>query len=272
MSKILTYIYSVILIGFFLLSFSSVLLAQRIEVGMSVGAANYVGDLAPTMVASETHPSFGLFGRYALSSSFAFKAEISFTQLSGSDKNFSFNAPRNLSFRSDITEYSGVIEFNFLKYGLNVLDKKFTSYVFLGVAMFEYNPETYFENDWYSLRDIKTEGQSYGTSSFAIPFGMGIKWNIARNFSLESNIGFRKTFTDYIDDVSGTYLDNANIDQKMGPVAAALADRSAELNNGVPQFKAGSRRGNPDFNDWYIIGSVSLSYRIFNNQKCARFY
>ncbi|MES2780172.1 MAG: DUF6089 family protein [Bacteroidota bacterium] len=272
MSKILrNTILSVMAVVFILLQ-SKVLYAQRIEVGLSLGAANYVGDLAPSMVPSETKPAIGIFGRYALSSSFAFKAEILSTQLTGSDQNFAFNAPRNLSFRTDITEYSGVLEFNFSKYGLNILDKKFTSYVFLGVAMLEFKPETYFQNAWYDLRSIKTEGKSYGSRTYAIPFGMGIKYKVGRKFGFEANVGFRKTYTDYLDDVSGTYINNADQNKNMGAVAAILTDRSAEINNGVPQFQTGSKRGNADFNDWYMVVSVSLSYRIFNPTKCARFY
>jgi hypothetical protein len=242
------------------------------EVGVALGAANYVGDLAPSMVPAETKPSLGFFGRYALSSSFAFKGEITYTQVSGSDQNFSFNAPRNLSFRTDITEYSGVIEFNFNRYGLRILDKKFTSYVFLGVAMVEYNPQALYQGNWYDLRPLRTEGKDYATTTTAIPFGMGIKLKVGRNFAFESNIGFRKLFTDYIDDVSDVYINNNGQSKNAGVVAATLSDRSAELNNGVAQFREGSRRGSVDFNDWYVIGSVSLSYRIFNNQKCARFY
>jgi hypothetical protein len=101
---------------------------------------------------------------------------------------------------------------------------------------------------------------------------MGVKCNIARNLAFESSIGFRKTYTDFIDDVSGNYIDNFEQNKRMGAVAAALADRSAELNNGIPQYQASHRRGSVDFNDWYVIGSVSLSYRIFNSLKCARFY
>jgi Domain of unknown function (DUF6089) len=234
--------------------------------------ANYVGDLARTMVMSETHPAVGIFGRYALSSSFAVKGEIISTQVSGSDLNYGFNSPRNLSFRSNITEYSGVLEFNFNKYGLRILDKKVTSYVFIGVAMFEFKPETFFQNAWYDLRPLKTEGVTYGSTSYAIPFGMGVKYHLYRNFSFEANVGFRKTYTDYLDDVSRVYIDNNEQNKRMGAVAAILTDRSAELNNGVPQYSAGSKRGNADFKDWYMIGSVSLTYRIINPTKCARFY
>lgn len=261
-----------LLLSFFFLCCIAKGYAQRIEVGATIGFANYVGDLAPSMVISETHPALGFFGRYNISSSFAITGGINFTRVSGSDQNFEFNKSRNLNFRSNITEYASTIEFNYSKYALGILDKKFTSYVFLGIAMFQYNPQAYFENNWIDLRGLRTEGKSYGTFSMAIPFGIGVKWKINKTFALESNIGFRKTYTDYLDDVSTTYADVVQQQQTKGRVAALLTDRSAEINNGTFQNKAGYRRGNPDFNDWYVIGGVTLSYRIFNRQKCARFY
>jgi hypothetical protein len=246
--------------------------AQRIEVAATIGVSNYVGDLAPSMVASEMHPAIGFFGRYNISSSFAITAGMNFTRISGSDKNFDFNQPRNLSFRSNISEYSTTLEFNYFKYALGILDKSFTSYVFVGLGMLKYNPQAYFENDWIDLAPLETEGKSYSTTSIIVPFGMGVKWRINRNFALESSIGFRKTYTDYLDDVSEKYADVAEQQKTKGPVAAILTDRSAELNNGEFQNKPGYRRGNPDFNDWYVIGGVTISYRIFNRRKCARFY
>jgi hypothetical protein len=263
--------------AFFLVPFLFILparksCAQRIEVGATLGAANYVGDLAPSMVASETHPALGFFGRYNISSSFAVTAGINFTRVSGSDKHFPVNQPRNLSFRSNITEYATTVEFNFSKYALGILDKKFTSYVFLGLGMFQYNPQAYYRNEWIDLRGIQTEGKSYNTLSMMIPFGMGIKWRMNRSFALEASVGFRKTYTDYLDDVSDTYSDVAQQQQNKGITAAILTDRSAEINNGEFRNKPGYRRGNPDFNDWYVMGGITLSYRIFNRQKCARFY
>lgn len=250
----------------------NIAMAQRVEVGATVGFANYVGDLAPSMVIGETKPALGFFGRYNLSSSFALTGGINFTQVSGSDKNFDFNKPRNLSFRSNITEFSGIAEFNYFKYGLGVLDKTFTSYIFLGLAVFKYNPQAYIQNDWVDLRPIETEGSRYGTASVAIPFGIGFKWRLSRHLALESSFGFRRTYTDHLDDVSKTYADVAKQQSTKGTLAATLTDRSAELNNGTPQYQAGYKRGNSDFNDWYVIGGVTLSVRIFDRQKCARFY
>lgn len=272
MSEILKRYVKTAAIGLCICLQSSLLFAQRVEVGASLGAANYVGDLAPSLVLAETHPSLGFFGRYTISSSFAFTGSMMFSQLSGSDKNFDFNQPRNLSFRSKISEFSGVVEFNFFKYGKGILDRKFTSYVYLGIGVVNFSPQAKYNGDWVDLRPLRTEGKDYKASSTIIPFGMGIKWRMNKFFALESSFGFRKTYTDYIDDVSTVYLDNAGLEATRGVLAAAMADPSAELNNGVPQFQANHRRGNSDFNDWYVVANVSLSYRIFTNQKCARFY
>ncbi len=272
MSKVLKKTYKRLLIASVIVLSTLSASAQRIEIGVTLGAANYVGDLAPTMVVKETKPALGFFGRYNMSSSFAFTGSMLFTRVSGADQNFTFNAPRNLSFRSGITEFSGVFEFNYFKYALGVRDQNFTSYLFLGLGAFRYNPQAYFEGNWVDLRPIQTENKSYSKFSFAVPFGMGIKWRISRHLALESSIGFRKTYTDYLDDVSQTYADPVKKGEERGTTAAILTDRSAELNNGVPQFREGYKRGNSDFNDWYVIGGVSLSIRIFDRHKCARFY
>jgi hypothetical protein len=273
MSKILNRFYhKLALAGVLLCLNSAVVYGQRVELGVNLGAANYVGDVAPSMVAAETHPAFGFFGRYTISSSFAFTGSMQFTKISGSDQNFDFNKPRNISFRTNMSEYSGVLEFNFFKYGKGILDKKFTSYVFLGLGVVNYTPQGLYNNEWIDLRPLKTEGKNYKGSSTIIPFGIGIKWRLNKFFALESNFGFRKTYTDYLDDVSTTYVDNAAQEATRGVIAAHFADPSADLNNGAPQFEANHRRGNADFNDWYVIFNVSLSYRIFANQKCARFY
>lgn len=245
---------------------------QRVELGLTLGAANYVGDVAPSMVVAETKPAFGFFGRYTISSSFAFKGSMLFSKLSGSDKNFDFNQPRNISFKTSISEFSGVLEFNYFKYGRGVLDKKFTSYLFLGMGVLNFNPQAEYNGNWVDLRPLQTEGVNYKSSTLIIPFGMGVKWRLNKHFALESDFGFRRTYTDYIDDVSTVYVDPGTQLQTKGVLGAALADPSAELNEGVPQFAANHRRGNADFKDWYVIANISLSYRIFVNQKCARFY
>ncbi len=227
--------------------------SQNFEIGVSVGAANYFGDIAPTPVISETKVAAGFFGRLNLSSTWAWNNSFMYAQVSGNDKNFAFNSARNLNFKTNIYEYSSTIEFNYLKYG---------------VGVFGFNPQGYYKGQWYNLRDYQTEGVSYQPYSFAIPFGIGIKWIVSKNINLECQFGFRKTYTDYLDDVSKTYSDNT----KRGNVAAMLSDPSILLNNGTTENKQGYKRGNSDISDWYMIAQVSLSYRFYRKVKCSRFY
>lgn len=241
--------------------------AQNIDVGVGLGLSNYWGDLAPSIAWNETNGSANVFGRYNFNTSWSFTGAISVLQVSGSDKNFDYNQIRNLNFTSTIAEYSGVFEFNFLKYGYGVLDKKITAYVFGGLSLFNFSPKTRYAGREIVLRDLKTEGVDYGSYTAAIPFGIGIKYIFKRQYAFEANLNFRRTFTDYLDDVSTKYTDLS----KKSLATQQIADRSYEV-LGVANNKAGYKRGNPDYNDWFMTISASLVYRIPGRIKCARFY
>lgn len=246
---------------------------QTFELGVTAGFANYIGDLAPTPVISETKPAGGFFSRINFSSSWAMNNSIMIAQVSGNDRNFDFNAARNLNFKSNIYEVASTIEFNYLKYGVGVLDNKFTSYLFAGMALFAFNPQGNYNGGWVDLRNLQTEGASnaYKPYSFAIPFGIGLKWRLNRSVNFECQLGFRKTYTDYLDDVSKEYPDMSVQIQKSS-IAAIASDPSSLINENVVVNKSGYKRGNADFKDWYLIGGVSLSYRIYSKIKCGRFY
>lgn len=270
MPQILTKLCRGILSVCFCIALAQTTHAQNVEVGAMIGAANYIGDLAPTPVIQETKGAGGIFARINMSSTWAWNNAFNYAQVSGNDKNFAFNSARNLNFRSNIYEFASTFEFNYLKYGVGVLDNKLTSYVFLGVAVFGFEPQANLNGQWINLRPIQTEGHKYQPYAFGIPFGIGMKWRINRNLNFECQFGFRKTYTDYLDDVSTTYPD-INAQLAKGQVAALLTDPSA-LNEGHFTNKKGYKRGNADFNDWYIITGVSLSYRLYSRIKCARFY
>jgi len=254
------------IIYFSLLIISNIVFAQKWDVGISAGLANYWGDLAPSIAFNETKPAASILARYNISTSFAWVNQFSAFQLSGDDKNFSSNKIRNLNFTSNITEYSSFIEFNFVKFGPFKRDAKFTGFTYLGFAGFSFNPQTKFDGKTYDLADLQTEGVSYSKFSFAIPFGIGIKWLFTHNKCLEANVGFRRTYTDYLDDVSGKYIDPTS---KTG-VGGLLADRSWEV-AGEPQFKTGYQRGEPGYNDWYMQAMLTLSIRLPSKIKCAKF-
>lgn len=250
-----------------LISLSS--LAQKWDIGLSYGAANYWGDLAPKIVYSESHPAVALFGRYNFNSTFAWRAQFMSSQLSGNDKNFDFNKNRNLNFTTSVNEFSSLFEFNFVKLSNYVEDSKFTGFVYTGLCGFFFSPQTTLDGQTYNLRDYKTEGVNYSKFSMAIPLGFGLKWLVRKNKTLSLDLCYRRTFTDYLDDVSNKYPDQATWNQMKFSPAADLSDRSREINiTGEYLNKPGSQRGDPTYNDWYMSLMFTFSYRLPASTRC----
>lgn len=245
--------------------------AQAIEIGLQGGVSNYWGDLSPTPALNESRYTGGIFARLNLNNTWAWNNQFNFTQISGNDKNFEVNKFRNLSFRTDIVEFSSVMEFNFIKYGPYVLDKKFSPYLYAGISAIRFNPKALLDGEWLELSGYRTEGFAYDRTTFAIPFGMGVKWMPNNRFALEGQIGARRTFTDYLDDVSTVYPDMAAAIAN-GRKTAILTDRSIENSGGIAVNKSGYKRGNADYKDWFFTATISLAVRINTKVKCARFY
>jgi len=123
------------------------------------------------------------------------------------------------------------------------------------------------------LQPLGTEGQGwqenrgrqYNRVQIAIPMGVGFQVRIAKSMNLGFECGFRKTFTDHLDDVSGAY---PNIDAfiEENPMGAALSFRSPEVSDNPLQNPEGELRGSPLAKDWYFFGGVMLSV-VFKNSK-----
>lgn len=254
---------------FFILFLASLsnLKAQNVDVGIGLGLSNYWGDLAPNIALGETKLAGNAFGRLNFNNTWAITGQISVLEVSGNDRNFDFNKTRNLNFSSTIKELSGMIEYNFVPYGYGVLDNKVTGYIFGGFSYFQFNPQTRYAGETVNLRDLRTEGVAYDKASFAIPFGIGVKWIFARNLSLEANYNIRKTYTDYLDDVSGKYIDLSATSLR----TQQIADRSYEI-LGTGQYQPGSKRGSDNYNDWFMTFSASIAYRIPGRIKCPSFF
>jgi hypothetical protein len=239
--------------------FSSLIVnAQQVEVGLMLGASNYLGDLSnETFVMKESHFSGSLFGRYNFSPRFALKGNFGYARVSGDDKNFAsekrdyvlnqvltqdfeFNKARNLNFFSDIYEFSLHGEFNLLPNDLNAYSARpFVPYVFMGIGIFNFNPKTTYNNNTVELQPVATEGQGsttyndfkpYNLSSMCIPIGLGFRQKIADDFFLGVEGGFRFTRTNYLDDVGGVYGSRSVISGATGRTGLHLSDRSWELN------------------------------------------
>ena len=240
--------------------------SQKWEVGGMLGASNYNGDLAREIVLKESHLAGGAFFRYNLGKYFSLKPTIQVGTISASDKNLKENKYRNLSFKSNIAEVAAMMEYNFKPFGAQVRTESFTPYIELGVALFHFNPKVKYNGDWFELHAMHTEGQSakqmYKLNQVSIPFGMGLKWSVNNNLSVGFEFVYRKTFTDYLDDVSKTYPDLPEQAKKYGSLSASLSDRSAEVTaDGKPLSTVGDMRGDPELKDWYVFSMFSFAYR-----------
>lgn len=248
------------------------LIAQNWHVTAFGGIANYQGDLQEKRVTtSQSHGAFGLGVQYDLTNHILIRSGLTYGKISGDDKlaKDDFLRLRNLNFTSRLLEFNLAAEYDFLD-----LEKyKFTPYVFAGIALFGFDPYTTDTlGTRYYLQPIGTEGQgltaypdrkSYHRVQPSIPFGAGIKLRINSQVTLGYEIGLRKTFTDYIDDLSTRYVDEAILLAEKGPKAVELAYRGGELKDGNPAYPAdGTKRGGSDVKDWYYFQGITLSFRL----------
>lgn len=240
------------------------------EYGFWIGSSTYFGDLNPSYNFNKTRPAFGAFYKYSIGPYIAFKGGVSYASVAGTDELSTdpFPERRNLSFRSNIFEVGGHVEFNFVRY-IPGSKKYFAApYLTVGLSMFHFEPQAEYQGTWYNLRELGTEGQqngdfsgktAYNNVQASIPVGLGFKYWIQNrwNFGIEAN--YRFAFTDYIDDVGGTYV-NPNI-LGTASVSAALADRSSEVGDKIGS--AGRQRGDSVGNDAFVFVGIFVTYTIF---------
>jgi hypothetical protein len=228
------------------------------------GGSNYHGDLAYNIVPQETHFSGGAFVKYNLNEYWAIRPTLSYLKISGSDSNFEEYSLRNLSFRNKMYEISNVVEFNFQSFSNRTIHNKTSVYALLGIALFVHKPEAMLNNEWVELRPLQTEKQRYRLMQLSVPVGVGVKHALAPNLIVGFEAGWRKTFTDYLDDVSTTYANT----EDGGGAYRSVADRSYEVSeSGRSLASEGDVRGDPNLKDWYFQTAFSISYR-FTPIRC----
>ncbi|MDQ3047493.1 MAG: DUF6089 family protein [Bacteroidota bacterium] len=242
------------------------------EIGIFLGGSYYIGDLNPIKHFNQfTKPAAGIVFRYNFNYRLAGRVNVLMGTLEAHDEfsNSGSQQQRNLSFKSQLTEFSAQLEFNFLDYQIGNDKRKFSPYIFFGLAGFRFNPQGQLNNNWVALQPLGTEGQGlpggaskkkYKLMQISIPFGLGIKTNLSRNISLAVEWGMRKTFTDYLDDVSKKYYDPAVLAATRGTEAALLSDPSIGTD---PNFSnVGRQRGNPTTKDWYSFAGLVLTIKL----------
>lgn len=245
---------------------------QYLEIGAFGGVSNYQGDLAPVaFVPTETHLSYGAFYKFNLNYWFGLKGSLYSGFISGNDDNSTeeWKQERNLSFVSPVQEASAVFEVFLKRYNPKYKWNIMSPYIYFGIAIFHFNPMAQYQGVWYDLQPLGTEGQGnpaypdrklYPLTQYSYPVGFGIKGSISPEWNVGVEIGYRKTTTDYLDDVSTTYIAKEILLADNGDIAWQLSNRTDEMNGGVEVLRDDKKyRGDDTNKDWYIFTGVTIS-------------
>ncbi|MCB9189429.1 MAG: hypothetical protein H6599_09150 [Flavobacteriales bacterium] len=248
------------------------------DFGLNIGASNYLGEIggkADTrrdfifdMKLEQTKPSYGAFIRHRFNESYGITTTLTFANIAGTDAITSNPArkERNLSFSNMITELSARGEYYFYtihdvgnhgRYWVN-----FRPYFFAGLGIFHHAPKTEYKGEVYNLRPLQTEGVNYSLLSVSIPAGLGFYFTYKNRYRVSFEMCYRKTFTDYLDDISSTFASDAELNSDL---AIDLANRNDEIDENTSEidphnYEAGSIRGNASDKDAFLTTHFGISY------------
>ena len=243
------------------------------EVGILLGTSYYLGDLNTTHF-NQPLPTVGLIIRKNIDKRFAYKAEVMYLNIQSDERSSEDTIAKNrgLHFKSPIYELSGQVEFNFLPYQPGNPLYTWTPYVYSGISIFHFNPQAENKNgEWVNLQELGTEGQGttlfpekekYSLIQYSIAMGGGFKIAVNPSFNIILEYGVRKTFTDYLDDVSTTFVGGVG-----NPYPLDMSQEALEMSDPESTHTRGDQRGDPDKKDWYSFAGITLSFTLNNNTK-----
>ncbi len=254
-----------------LMVFSTCLLtAQRFDIGLLGGISAYSGDLSRSEFQVnyvDVNPVGGAYVRLGVSEDISLRLSFALTKVEAQDGISNDVQNRGFNFRSNITELILVGEYDFFKLGTPGRFVVSPS-VFIGFGIFNYNPEGFIDGQWIELQPIGTEGQGlpnpnydspYSLTQAVLPIGGGLKFWLGEDVMIGLELGGRRTFSDYLDDISGTRVNYLDVLQGNGLLAARLSNPS--ITNPTETESLDYRRGGPR-TDWYYVTGISFSLRL----------
>ncbi|HEV8084506.1 MAG TPA: hypothetical protein VGP55_14965 [Chitinophagaceae bacterium] len=273
----------------------------KVEVGINIGPSFFLGDLGghrgkgTTFLKDLNLPLTkvmkGLFVTVYPNEWLGVRAAAEIGKLEGQDKIINtkgedelYRKQRNLDFRSNISEaYVATEIFPLMLLNKNNEDfkPKLRPYGVLGIGIFHFNPQGSLTDangskTWYNLQPLHLEGQGfmeypqrkdYSLTQVNIPMGFGVKYFLSDRVNLSFEVLHRKTFTDYLDDVSTEYIDPVYYDKYLTPQNAIIARQISDkvfaiVNPGLSRNEPGVQRGNPNQNDAYFTLFLKFGVRI----------
>lgn len=278
-------------LAIFIFLSSSAFSQYKWDYGIKLGGANYLGDIGGKeltrrdfvwdMHMNQTNIAVGAYGRYKFSKRMSIAANLDYLQINDADSETTNPArrARNMNFRNRMFEIGlrgeMTIFYDNDVGGKGYYNPDFKLYAFGGLSLYRHNPqgqifkegELLYDGAWYDLRPWQTEGVEYGAFGVAIPAGIGLYFTFDKTWRFGWELSWRTTFTDYLDDVSTTYVDPATLD----PLAAEFASQTyqaliQEINNPASgsvndhQYVGGfaTKRGDPTHNDSYITSQFTI--------------
>ena len=282
----------------------------QVEAGLNFGPTFFLGDLGGNRGKGSTFIKDvnteltklmkGAFISVYPNKWLGLRVAAQYTYVAGSDAiinttgiHESWRKERNLDFKSDLWEVYTAVELYptmiFAKY--DDYDPFLKPYGFIGVGMFHFDPQGSITDNlgnktWHKLRPLRTEGQGmaeypdrkpYKKIQMNLPMGAGVKVAITPRVSTALELLYRKTFTDYIDDVSTKYIDPNYFDQYLSAADATIARKIHDktfgvVTPGLTRYQPGTQRGNPKNNDAYFSLAVKLGIKIgYDNSTDKRY-
>ena len=294
-----------IAVGAHLSSFSQLSAGNYFEAGVTVGPMVFLGDLGghfgrgtsfiKDYNMKATKLSFGAFISAHPNELVGFRFAITYGQLDGDDAYITGKGGmeearlnRNLNFRSNIIEgYLAAEIYPTVLFEDDPTDvfARLRPYGVIGVGVFHFNPQGSYidangQTNWVDLKPLHTEGQGwpeypdrkeYNLTQINVPMGIGVKYYMNENVNLSFEILHRVTFTDYIDDVSTTYIDPSLFYKYLSPSQAKIADmiynKSPLRNTNPVDYGPGGKRGDQTQNDAYFTAQFKIGFRLFPNRE-----
>ena len=189
---------------------------------------------------------------------------------------------RNLDFRTNIWEANASVEvFPTMIFSNEEYEPRLRPYGLIGVGVFHFNPQGSLKDaagnkSWYYLHPLLTEGEGmseypyskpYQLTQLNIPMGGGIKYFVSDRVNVSMEVLYRKTFTDYIDDVSQNYIDSKNYAKYLSAQDASLAYKLSDktigiIYPGMTRYPAGTQRGDLKDKDTYFSVIAKVGFRL----------
>ncbi|WP_462253676.1 hypothetical protein [Ferruginibacter sp.] len=265
------------------------------EIGGSIGVMNCLTDLGgrkgigkkfiKDINLGKTQPAGSVFVSAVYKNALVLRSEATWGVVTATDailknvKETTFGRyERNLSFRSTIFEVALITEIHprfFRKYADDEKLPRFSPYALGGIGYFRFNPQAKLDSEWIDLQRLATEGQGfveyphkkiYKLKQINFPVGAGFKYKLSPLFNFSAEFVYRILNTDYLDDVSTTYIDPITFSNPLNNYSVIdlarvlkLYDRQSEIN---PSHitNVGDTRGNPKNKDAYFSINLKVGF------------